>query len=327
MVSAFAPYMRQQRLDGYSDDFKQIKGYATELRSKAPALLFPGVNGAKQRRERLLEGSPETALFLKQWPGVDQTLGGMLDTIQANRRNYDAVAALPSFRLVPWFFVIPGALLMLLAFGGLLFARRRPRSWVPVRRAAIAIGVGLILAPIVFNMFERAPKGADMVSAFKTVETRKLVEEVQGDFGTIAVGQGALAAELYPALEARGFSAKEIAKRLPATENLNRHWIEILNDLTPMIGVMSDNVVNYQAVVAMPPFGIFPWLFVLAGLAALAFAFLAGQVVSPARRRVVTAVPPAPSPGGNGAQSASQPSALQPNETLKEHPSVTQTLP
>jgi hypothetical protein len=347
MVTAFSPYMQQQRLDGYSDDFNQIKGYATELQGEAPALLFPGVSGAKQRRERLVEGSPETALFLKEWPGVNRTLGGMLGTMQANRGNYDAVAALPSFRLFPWFFVIPGALLIALAIGGLIFARRRPRSWVPMRRAAIAIGVGLILAPIVFGMFTRAPKGADMVSAFKTVETRKLVQEVQGDFGTVAVGQGALAGELYPALEARGFSAKEIAKKLPATENLNKNWITILNDLTPMIGVMSDNVVNYQAVVAMPPFGIFPWLFVVAGLAALAFALLAGQVASPTGRRAEASGPadppsggreePAPAPtaagpppgigpgavaagngavlAGTGARSAAEPAALETNRS------------
>jgi hypothetical protein len=300
MVSAFAPYMQQQKLDHYSGDYEQVKGYATELQTTAPALLFPGTKGAKERRERLLEGSPETAMFLKQWPGVKRTLGGMLGTMQANRGNYEAVAALPSFRLFPWFFVIPGALLIALAIGALIFARRRPRSWVPVRRAAIAIGVGLILAPIVFGMFSRAPKGAEMVSAFKTVETRKLVQEVQGDFGTVAVGQGALAGELYPALKAKGFTAKEIAKKLPATENLNKNWITILNDLTPMIGVMSDNVVNYDAVAAMPPFGIFPWLFVLAGLSALAFAFLAGQVPSPRGRRTEAsgnAAPPVGDPG------------------------------
>jgi hypothetical protein len=213
-----------------------------------------------------------------------------------------------------------------------------------VRRAAIAIGIGLILAPIVFGMFTRAPKGADMVSAFKTVETRKLVQEVQGDFGTVAIGQGALAGELYPALEARGFSAKEIAKKLPATENLNKNWITILNDLTPMIGVMSDNVVNYQAVVAMPPFGIFPWLFVVAGLAALAFALLAGQVASPTGRRAEASGPPSggpeepapqstaagPPPGigpgavgagngavlaGTGARSAAKPAELETNRS------------
>ncbi|MET0558148.1 MAG: prenyltransferase/squalene oxidase repeat-containing protein [Solirubrobacterales bacterium] len=285
MVAAFRPYMQEQRLAEYQEEFGQVRDYANELRDDAPAVLLPGVSDPVQRRRAFLERSPAAALFLQQWPGVDRTLGGMLGTIQANQGNYDAVAALPSFRLFPWFFVIPGALLAVLALAGLAFGRRNPRSWVPIRRAAIAIGVGLVLAPVVFNMFERAPRGASMVSAFKTVETRSLVQEVQSGFGTIAIGQGSINGELYPALEDEGMSAKEVAKRLPAAATFNEHWTETLNDLTPMIGVMSDNVVNYRAVLAMPPFGLFPWLFVLAGLAALAFALLAGRVPAATQRR------------------------------------------
>ncbi|HVW47537.1 MAG TPA: prenyltransferase/squalene oxidase repeat-containing protein [Solirubrobacterales bacterium] len=297
MVSAFAPYMEQQRLDGYVHDFDQVKDFAAELQTKAPALLLPGVKDAEERKERFLKQSPEAALFLTQWPKVDHTLGGMLGTIQANRGNYEAVAALPSFRLFPWFFVIPGALLIALALGGLLFARRRPRSWVPVRRAAIAIGVCLCLAPLIFGMFSRAPRGQAMVSAFKTVETRKLVEEVQSDFGTVAIGQGVVAGEIWPKLEAGGLSAGQIAKKLPASEDLNKNWTKILNDLTPMIGVMSDNVANYRAVVALPPFGLFPWLFLVAGLAALGLALVAGRMAS-AQGTPPPALPPERSGGG-----------------------------
>ena len=32
-----------------------------------------------------------------------------------------------------------------------------------------------------------------------------------------------------------------------------------------MIGTMSDNVGNFDAVVALPPFWLFPWFFVLPG--------------------------------------------------------------
>jgi hypothetical protein len=46
----------------------------------------------------------------------------LVDTMQANVDNYADVDSLPSFRLFTWFFVIPGALLVLLAgtalFGG-----------------------------------------------------------------------------------------------------------------------------------------------------------------------------------------------------------------
>ncbi|HVA32396.1 MAG TPA: hypothetical protein VMU58_14125 [Gaiellaceae bacterium] len=44
----------------------------------------------------------------------------LVTTMQANVDNYRQVNSLPSFRLFTWFFVVPGALLILLAGGGLL---------------------------------------------------------------------------------------------------------------------------------------------------------------------------------------------------------------
>lgn len=51
----------------------------------------------------------------------------LVRTMQANVTNYQQVNSLPDFRLFTWFFVVPGALLILLAGYGLFgkaFARR-----------------------------------------------------------------------------------------------------------------------------------------------------------------------------------------------------------
>lgn len=197
----------------------------------------------------------------------------LMDTIEDNIGNYEAMAGLPNFKLFPWFFVIPGVLLVLIALAGLTLARRRRHAlW-----AAAAIGIGLLLAPLVFGMFSAAPKGGRMMSAFETIETRKKVETIQGYFGTIAVGQGTLRLELVPALRKTGLSDREIAARFPAVTTLNEGWVSILNDLTPMIGVMSDNVDNYAAVAALPPFPLFPWFFVAPGLLLAGLALGAGR--------------------------------------------------
>ena len=114
--------------------------------------------------------------------------------------------------------------------------------------------------------------------------------KIQNDFGTITTGEGALGGELIPALEARGLSTAQIETALPAVTALEGQWIGILQNLTPMIGVMSDNVGNYQAVVALPPFGVFPWLFVLPGVVLLALVVLgatSGRVPLPRRQSAV----------------------------------------
>jgi uncharacterized membrane protein len=44
--------------------------------------------------------------------------------------------------------------------------------------------------------------------------------------------------------------------------------------MTPMIGAMSDNVANYQAIRSLPPFPLFPWFFVIPGAAVVAVGLL-----------------------------------------------------
>ena len=115
-----------------------------------------------------------------------------------------------------------------------------------------------------------------MISAFHDIETRKKVESIQGYFGEIAAGQGSVRLNLVPALQKRGLSDAQIAERFPGVDTLDRQWVSTLQNLTPMIGAMSDNVVNYEAVAALPPFTLFPWFFVLPGLIAIGLAFVAG---------------------------------------------------
>jgi hypothetical protein len=95
-----------------------------------------------------------------------------------------------------------------------------------------------------------------------------------------------------PALEARGLSTTQIDKALPALATLEDHWIGILQNLTPMIGVMSDNVANYQAVAALPAFSLFPWLFLIAGVLVLALVLLSATGARLPLRRLQRAVEP-----------------------------------
>jgi hypothetical protein len=266
MIKQFRPYMQPARLAGYQREIRQIDEGVKEADTKVAAVLGgPGAAGHRRFEKRF----PDFAGFPQQWEPIRADMTDMLSTIQANVPNYRAVAALPSFTLFPWFFVIPGLLIL-----GALGAGLRGASWGVVRRVLTAIGIGLVLAPAVFQMFGRAPKGARMVKAFKPIETRHKVETIQGYFATIAVGQGAVRLNLVPALRKSGLTTQQIEQRYPHVVTLDRRWIPILGDFTPMIGTMSDNVVNYDAVKALPSFKLFPWFFVIPGLLIAGLAFL-----------------------------------------------------
>ena len=257
MIDAFAPYMTDQRLDGYA---RHIADIDAGVKEGAP----------------FAADHPTFARFARRWGPIHSDMTDLITRIRGNVGNYRAVAALPRFTLFPWFFVIPGALILLILAAA-------PRG--PGRIALIALGIGLVLAPAVFQMFTRAPKGGRMMSAFQTIETRAKVQQIQGYFGDIAVGQGAVRLEIVPELERRG-----IADRYPALTRLDERWVPILNDLTPMIGAMSDNVDNYAAVRALPPFPLFPWFFVLPGLLVAGIAYVGGRREALTRRAVVVAV-------------------------------------
>jgi len=266
MIAGFQPFMTDARMNSFKANIATIRDGVRQGDNGVASYLDAADKAAFNRQY------PAFASFASEWGPIDRDMVSMLDQMQAQIPNYEAVAALPNFKLFPWFFVIPGVILLLL--GGL--AALRPSSWRWVRWVALAIGVGLILAPAAFQMFERAPKGAKMVAAFTEIETRPKVETIQGYFGTIASGQGSLRLDLIPALKQKGLTDRQIAERFPAVVALDRQWIPILQNLTPMIAAMSDNVVNYQAVAALPDFRLFPWFFVLPGIFVIALILLAG---------------------------------------------------
>jgi hypothetical protein len=288
MMAEFEPFMTDARLSGFQRHIADIEAGVRESDGAVARTLEGSGAAAHERFDERFAGFAE---FREDWGPIHTDMTELLDTIQANTVNYDAMVALPSFELFPWFFVIPGGLVALLALAALL----APRTRSTLRWAFVAVGIALVVAPFALHLFDRAPKGAEMMKAFKTIETRPKVVEMQNNFGTIAVGQGALRLEVVPALRTQGLSSREIERRFPDLTRLNEGWIGILNDMTPMIGAMSDNVDNYQAISGLPAFGLFPWFFVLPGL------LIAGLALLPVRRggreaALVTAGGSLPSP-------------------------------
>ena len=270
MIKAFKPYMQPAQLDRLQTDVDVLNTGVRQTAARAPALQFPHATDAAKR---FAAADPTFSSFAGNWPAIDGRLTRLLTPIRANRANYRAVASLPSFRLFPWFLLVPGVVLVLLGTVALVL----PEAWRRSRLGVATLGAALILAPLALGLFGAGGKGAHLVSAFRAVETRSTVVAVQNDFGSLAVGQGSLRTELPP----------KVAASLPAVTALNNRWIAILGDFTPMLGVMSDNVQNYQAAAALPSFTAFPWLFAVPGALAILVALL-GSAMSPVvvRRRV-----------------------------------------
>jgi hypothetical protein len=260
MIDGFKPYMTTERIERFRADLVTIDhAHAEAVRLRT---TFPTSSAAT---------SPRLNAFIEQWPAIDADMSSMLATMQANIGHYDGVAALPPFVLFPWFFVAPGLIIAALALRSLR-AERRGRSvrgrWIPL----LVVALGVFAAPAIFQMYSRAPGGSAMIDDFKPFMTRAKVTQIQGYFLTIGSGEGDLRKTVVPELTGDG---RVRVGDINGITTLDQQWPTISGGMAPMIGAMSDNVGNFDAVVAMPPFWLFPWFFVVPGLLVAALAVAA----------------------------------------------------
>lgn len=240
MLDDFAPYMTNEVIGGFSDDLALIDTAVTAVE--------PAAGG--------VASDVRTTYFdelATSWPGIYEDMGGMLTTMEGNLDNFGAVQSLPPFPLFPWFFVGPGV--MIVAFA--VWALRRPATRGP-SIGLLAVGLGLLTAPAVFQMFSRAPQGAEMIEDFQTLMTTERVQTMQSYFLVIGSGEGNLRNDIVPAL-----AASDV---VPVVTQFSTEWPRISNEMAPMIGAMSDNIDNFNGVDALPPFDLFPWFFVAPGV-------------------------------------------------------------
>ena len=167
MVNEFRPIMQpanvQTTADYYYNTFTRLRPIALAMNAQTVATLSGYSKGigtmmqdlakmppAEQRA--LAKQYPAMGAMLQNLPQMQKTLDGftamiganlttfknvppgldhykpLVDTMQSNVGNYAAIDALPSMKLFPWFFIVPG-LIALAAAAYLLVGDIRP-TWV-----------------------------------------------------------------------------------------------------------------------------------------------------------------------------------------------------
>ena len=268
MIDDFEPYMTVEQVDRFRGYLQEIDAANTEsVDSLRTALIDSGAVDASQYDTVLVS----VVNLNDQWPAIDTDMTDLIDRMEANLDNFDAVAALPPFPLFPWFFVIPGVLIAVTAVVALALRRSGERRARPALWVLVGLGIAVAAAPVAFQMFDRAPKGAEMIDDFRPMMTRERVQAVQSYFVTLGAAEGQLRANALPLLVEAGGDAADF----PAITQWSADWPMILTDFNPMVATMSDNVDNYEAVDALPSFDLFPWFFVIPGVIVAALAVFA----------------------------------------------------
>ncbi len=273
MIDEFRPFMTEEQVTLFTGYVSDIGAADEESRAVLePAIVGSGALDAAEYDDQF----GLLATLNDQWPAIDADMTDLLDRMDGNLGNFAAVDALPSFNLFPWFFVVPGLMVVGLGVAALRVARTRRPTRLLV--AIGVLGVAIALAPVIFQMFTRAPKGGDMIDDFRPMMVRERVQNVQGYFITMGGAESQLRTAVIPlAREEAGLGDGE----LPAITRFSDQWQSIVGDFAPMVAAMSDNVDNYEAVDALPPFALFPWFFVLPGVLVAVLAFRARPPTPP----------------------------------------------
>jgi hypothetical protein len=288
MIEEFRPFMTRAEVDKFRGFLREIGAATNEAKATVdPAAASKlGLTPAQYGQRVQYLGTLERA-----WPGIDRDMSDMLDRMQRNLGSYAGVDALPPFSLFPWFFVIPGVLVVGFSGWALVAARRGKGAKGGALVAVIVIGAGLVAAPAVFQMFTRAPHGGDMIDDFRPLMTRRKLSTIQGYFITLGNGESDLRSIAVPA-------AALPTRSTPAADRFVTDWPRINREMSPFVGVMADNLDNFAAVDALPPFALFPWFFVIPGVSIAGLGFVA---LRRSRREQpdIPLAPTEPDPGGS----------------------------
>lgn len=102
MINDFRPLMTSSNIGEIQGSFLVIAGAEGELRTS----VLPGAGAGTLR---------STRQFVAEWPRIAAEMAPMIGAMADNLDNFAAVDELPPFSLFPWFFVIPGVLVLALA--------------------------------------------------------------------------------------------------------------------------------------------------------------------------------------------------------------------
>ncbi|ABG99148.1 conserved hypothetical protein (plasmid) [Rhodococcus jostii RHA1] len=180
--------------------------------------------------------------------------------------------------MAPFLFLVPGAVLVLLAGGALLFGRGRDGNRLSRTALAVSVVVGLVfvVAPLVLAVPAKAKAVDELTAAFGPVFTDAGVAAVRSDMTVIAKMADQLQTQTVPALASalkmdstqfQDFMGQNYPDVATGMGQLN----EILPRFEALVAGMENNVDTFQLAASIPTADqattTLTWWFIIPGIA------------------------------------------------------------
>jgi len=114
MMTAFEPVLTRPNVTTFQGHMKTFTGMKADMDKMIPALAKQMGMTQDQLNQMLGKQFPGVANGLQQFPKMGQDFNTVITVMDKNVENFKKADQLP-MRTMPWFFVAPGVLLVLLA--------------------------------------------------------------------------------------------------------------------------------------------------------------------------------------------------------------------
>ncbi len=259
MLEAFGPYVTRSSVADFRGDVRTLDGADADIRSLRAQGLENGQYGRVDD-------------FVRDYPGIRSDVTTMIDSIDAERGNYQRLTNLPPLGGLPWLLALPG--MVLVAAGVVGFRRAAAGRRGSGARVFVAVAaLGLIVTPLAAGLFSSASAAQPVIDGFRPLLTHDQVRKLQGYFITLVAADGELNGTYVPAIRIAHPDAD-----LAGITALEARWQPMTARFAALVGAMNDNVDHFDAVVALndttKPLGFtafraMGWLYLIPGLLAL----------------------------------------------------------
>lgn len=299
MIRTFQPMLTKQNVALFTDDYMPTLALgfgnvpsAMDAASRAVAhhpLSYQGASDYLAAQPSL----SNLSYLQKNFATIAVPFTSMLAVMNSEQGHFHSVAGLPPFALFPYFFLLPGLILMVCALLVLRGQATRTGTRSGRRPAGViaVIGVFLCAAPFLpmppgfHSIWSVAPQGGQMLKAFGSpvdpggppIMSATTVRMFDGYLAQMKGGQaqivpaiqGELAAQGHPVSAARVESILAGQPALSQVDTVVNNFPAMYAKFHDFLQRMGASLGNYAAVRALPPFPVFPYLFLLPGLVVL----------------------------------------------------------
>jgi hypothetical protein len=251
MIDQFAPYMNANSLLRYRADLETLR-HGTS-----------GIDSVYRDRNVPIGRFPLLDDYRLQSTAILDRASGLLGLVSATEPDYQRVSEIGGFDRMPFLIVVGG--IVAICGGCVLLAG----SAAHARTAALLVvltSAAFVSYPFVGGLYGGASAGHRMLHSLAPVMTSGEVRQLQSDFVVLVEAVGELETT-FRGVAQPGAAATEVA-------TLVGKWPMISSDLASLVGVIDDNLGNFNALENLDAltrgFGVsglvaFPWLLVGVG--------------------------------------------------------------